>query len=87
LTSLLAFGLLNGCAKKTEAPAQAAAPVEITVEIFDRGTDGGKPDLTNNRADEMECGFSTVERDITPRVAAAGVPQPVMRRLVFFSDV
>lgn len=50
LTGLLAFSLLNGCTKK-ETPAQAgeaAAPIEITVEIFDRGTDGGKSDPTNN---------------------------------------
>ncbi|MDR0645121.1 MAG: extracellular solute-binding protein [Treponema sp.] len=52
LTGLLAFSLLNGCAKKTESAAQtvgsAAAPIEITVEVFDRGTDGGKTNPTNN---------------------------------------
>ena len=34
----------------TAAPAEAAKPEysEITVEVFDRGTDGGKTDPTNN---------------------------------------
>lgn len=52
LTGLLAISLLNGCTKKAEPPAQSAAapaaPIEIAVEIFDRGTDGGKSDPTNN---------------------------------------
>ncbi|MDR2417570.1 MAG: extracellular solute-binding protein [Treponema sp.] len=31
------------------APTASSAPVKLTVEIFDRGTDGGKTDPTNNK--------------------------------------
>ncbi|MDR0374833.1 MAG: extracellular solute-binding protein [Treponema sp.] len=41
--------MLCGCDKKEGAVANASdAPIEITVEVFDRGTDGGKTDPTNN---------------------------------------
>jgi putative aldouronate transport system substrate-binding protein len=91
LTGLLAFSLLNGCDKKTEAPAQAgAAPVEITVEVFDRGTDGGKTDPANNewtkwiqakllKDENIKVTFVPVnrwneEQDIVTRMAAQNAP-------------
>ncbi|MDR0412023.1 MAG: extracellular solute-binding protein [Treponema sp.] len=41
---------MTGCDKKTAASNdKTGKPVEITVEIFDRGTDGGKTDPTNNK--------------------------------------
>jgi putative aldouronate transport system substrate-binding protein len=48
LMGLMAFSLLNGCAKKTETSAQTGNSIKITVEVFDRGTDGGKTNPTNN---------------------------------------
>ncbi|GHV06510.1 hypothetical protein FACS189485_15150 [Spirochaetia bacterium] len=42
LIGLIALVLLTGCNQKTSAAA-------VTVEIFDRGTDGGKTDPTNNK--------------------------------------
>jgi putative aldouronate transport system substrate-binding protein len=44
---VFAILLFAGCAKKSGASDSGKA-VEITVEIFDRGTDGGKSDPTNN---------------------------------------
>lgn len=41
-----ALVILAGCQKKE---ADAGGPVTVTVEIFDRGTDGGKTDPTNNQ--------------------------------------
>ncbi|GHU23329.1 hypothetical protein FACS1894172_00720 [Spirochaetia bacterium] len=41
--------VLCGCQKKQDtAEGRANDPAEITVEVFDRGTDGGKSDPTNN---------------------------------------
>ena len=47
--ALVAMALVfTGCAKK-EAAAGSSKPVHLTVEVFDRGTDGGKTDPTNNK--------------------------------------
>lgn len=50
LISLAAFSLLIACNKRssTTGSTDRSKPVSITVEIFDRGTDGGKSDPTNN---------------------------------------
>jgi putative aldouronate transport system substrate-binding protein len=46
---LLCLGVLAaGCSKKESAAAVSGQPAEITVEVFDRGTDGGKSDPINN---------------------------------------
>ncbi|GHV06513.1 hypothetical protein FACS189485_15160 [Spirochaetia bacterium] len=49
LIGLIALVLLTGCNKKTSAADAPKAQAAITVEIFDRGTDGGKTDPTNNK--------------------------------------
>ncbi|MDR3284081.1 MAG: extracellular solute-binding protein [Treponema sp.] len=46
LAGLLVFAV--GCKGKNSAGPGSGKPAEITVEIFDRGTDGGKSDPTNN---------------------------------------
>ncbi|MDR2808531.1 MAG: extracellular solute-binding protein [Spirochaetaceae bacterium] len=48
---VLVTALLSACQKKDDQQGGAnagAKPVEITVEVFDRGTDGGKTDPANN---------------------------------------
>jgi putative aldouronate transport system substrate-binding protein len=45
LLPILAFA---GGSSQQGTAGQAGKPVEITVEVFDRGTDGGKSDPTNN---------------------------------------
>jgi putative aldouronate transport system substrate-binding protein len=40
--------ILGACSPKETVSAGAGAPVKITVEVFDRGTDGGKTDPVNN---------------------------------------
>jgi putative aldouronate transport system substrate-binding protein len=51
LVGVIALTLLAGCNKPASASGSTSggAPVTITVEIFDRGTDGGKTDPTNNK--------------------------------------
>jgi putative aldouronate transport system substrate-binding protein len=44
---LAALCLLAGCGKSSDA-SNAGKRAEISVEVFDRGTDGGKTDPTNN---------------------------------------
>ena len=46
--AILATGMILFACKGGEKSA-AQGPVKITVEIFDRGTDGGKTDPTNNK--------------------------------------
>jgi putative aldouronate transport system substrate-binding protein len=46
LSGLVVFALLAGC--KKESSGGAGKTVKITVEVYDRGTDGGKTDPTNN---------------------------------------
>ncbi|GHV51718.1 hypothetical protein AGMMS49579_07640 [Spirochaetia bacterium] len=47
LAGLVILSLLAACNKAKPADG-AGAPAEITVEVFDRGTDGGRSDPTNN---------------------------------------
>ena len=60
LACMMVIGLLAACTPAAPQPAPSSAPAseapsdakpeytEITVEIFDRGTDGGRSDPTNN---------------------------------------
>ncbi|MDR2417571.1 MAG: extracellular solute-binding protein [Treponema sp.] len=48
LTSTLVFAS-GQQGSGSAAPTASSAPVKLTVEIFDRGTDGGKTDPTNNK--------------------------------------
>jgi putative aldouronate transport system substrate-binding protein len=54
LTSIMLMALMaaqvfaGGSPQKGSSGGQAGKPVEITVEVFDRGTDGGKSNPTNN---------------------------------------
>lgn len=49
LSALLAAAVLTaGCTKGDAAQAGSGKPVAIKVEVFDRGTDGGKSDPANN---------------------------------------
>ncbi|MDR0447187.1 MAG: extracellular solute-binding protein [Treponema sp.] len=49
LAGLLAFSLFLSCGQKAPAPqAGQAALQEISVEVFNRGTDGGRSDPTKN---------------------------------------
>jgi putative aldouronate transport system substrate-binding protein len=41
--------VVTGCAKKAASGGGDGKPAKITVEVFDRGTDGGKTDPTNNQ--------------------------------------
>ncbi|MDR2482571.1 MAG: hypothetical protein LBD08_02955, partial [Treponema sp.] len=47
--AILAAGMILFACKGGEKSAAGQGPVKITVEIFDRGTDGGKTDPTNNK--------------------------------------
>ncbi|MDR2150082.1 MAG: extracellular solute-binding protein [Spirochaetaceae bacterium] len=48
LYSVLVTALLSACQKKEQVASSGTQPVKITVEVFDRGTDGGKTDPANN---------------------------------------
>jgi putative aldouronate transport system substrate-binding protein len=48
LAALAAVFLLAGCNKNQGASGASGRPAQLTVEIYDRGTDGGKTDPTNN---------------------------------------
>jgi putative aldouronate transport system substrate-binding protein len=50
LLAVLAAVTILGCSKKaTSTGATSSAPVSITVEVFDRGTDGGKTNPNDNQ--------------------------------------
>jgi putative aldouronate transport system substrate-binding protein len=90
LLALSAAMVFAGGTRQQAAPAGAGAPVAITVEIFDRGTDGGKTDPTNNawtnwikekvlKDENIQVTFVAVSRwteetDITARMAAQDTP-------------
>ncbi|MDR2446945.1 MAG: extracellular solute-binding protein [Treponema sp.] len=85
--------VLCGCDKKEGSAADTSgAPIEITVEIFDRGTDGGKTDPTNNnwtkwiqekllKDENIKVSFVAVSRweevQALNNMMAAGVPPDV----------
>jgi putative aldouronate transport system substrate-binding protein len=85
--------VLGGCGKKDGGAASASgAPVKITVEVFDRGTDGGKTDPTNNnwtkwiqekllKDENIEVTFLAVSRweevQALNNMMAAGAPPDV----------
>ena len=48
LICLSVFILTAGCDKTKTTPGLSGNPVSITVEVFDRGTDGGKTNPANN---------------------------------------
>ena len=48
MTSALVFAAGGSQSQQPTTPAQSGAPVKITVEVFDRGTDGGRTAAANN---------------------------------------
>ncbi|MDR1399199.1 MAG: extracellular solute-binding protein [Treponema sp.] len=92
LTSNLVFANGQQGSGSAAAPSASGAPVKISVEIFDRGTDGGKTDPTNNkwtqwihdkllRDENIDVTFVAVPRwtetDALVNLFAAGTPPDV----------
>ena len=48
LVIIILLGALSGCRKERDGQNVSGAPLSITVEVFDRGTDGGKTNPANN---------------------------------------
>jgi putative aldouronate transport system substrate-binding protein len=82
--------LVSACRKKKVIDSAAGKPVSITVQVFDRGTDGGKTDPANNawtdwikakvlKDENIEVTFVPISRwteegDIVSRMAAQDAP-------------
>ncbi|MDR0759020.1 MAG: extracellular solute-binding protein [Treponema sp.] len=90
IAAALTLMVIPGCNKSDKPADSGSAPVAITVEVFDRGTDGGKTDPTNNewtkwikakvlKDENIDVTFVAVSRwteepDIVARMAAQDAP-------------